>query len=176
MTYEAIEARRDELEELMNAFGYTDEIRAEWAKLHDMEKELDMENAIAIAKTDDVVIFISYMYECGYAINAKVNGEWMYDDCYTAVNVMKKFCELARKHNVKTCNVTTEWLDPKYLESIDAEKARYADEEEYADACMASNYGDDTLLERYNRKHGIEKEYSPSNPWDAPGMSIRDFI
>lgn len=31
------------------------------------------------------------------------------------------------------------------------------DEEEYA---PSSTYGD----------------YSPSNPWDAPGMSIRDFI
>ena len=22
----------------------------------------------------------------------------------------------------------------------------------------------------------VERNYSPSNPWDAPGMSIRDFI
>ena len=28
---------------------------------------------------------------------------------------------------------------------------------------------------RYVRS-SIEKDYSPSNPWDAPGMSIRDFI
>lgn len=29
--------------------------------------------------------------------------------------------------------------------------------------------------DRYIRS-SIEKDYSPSNPWDAPGMSIRDFI
>lgn len=32
--------------------------------------------------------------------------------------------------------------------------------EEEQDYCPSSTYGD----------------YSPSNPWDAPGMSIRDFI
>ena len=176
MTYEEIENRRDALEEMMTAFGYTDKIRSVWEMLNDKEKELDMENAIAIAKNDSVTIFINSMYECGFAIHTKADGKWDYDDGYTAVGVMTKFAELARKHGVKTCNVTKEWLDRKYLEEIDAERARLADEEAYRDACMASEYGDDSLLERYNRNHGIEKEYSPSNPWDAPGMSIRDFI
>lgn len=49
-------------------------------------------------------------------------------------------------------------------------------EEEYEEACMAEAYGEPMLMERYNRKYGIEKEYSPSNPWDAPGMKVSDFI
>ena len=49
-------------------------------------------------------------------------------------------------------------------------------EEEYAEACMAEACGDSLLMERYNRKYGVEKEYSPSNPWDAPGMKVSDFI
>ena len=48
--------------------------------------------------------------------------------------------------------------------------------EEYADACMASNYGDESLMMAYNRKYEIEEDYGPSNPWDAPGMKISDFI
>ena len=49
-------------------------------------------------------------------------------------------------------------------------------EEEYEEACMAEAYGEPLLMERYNRKYGIEKEYGPSNPWDAPGMKVSDFI
>ena len=49
-------------------------------------------------------------------------------------------------------------------------------EEEYEEACMAEAHGEYFLMERYNRKYGIEKEYSPSNPWDAPGMKVSDFI
>ena len=36
----------------------------------------------------------------------------------------------------------------------------YCDPEYYDDYCPSSTNGD----------------YSPSNPWDAPGMSVRDFI
>lgn len=175
-THEEIEARRDELEAMMSKVGYTDEINAEWKALYNDEMMLDIENAEAIAKDNDVIVFIKDMYECGYAINTKINGEWNYDEHTYAVDAMKKFAELARKHGVKKCLVSPKWLDRDYLEELDRKASAWRNEEEYADACMASAYGDDSLMERYNRKHGIEKEYSPSNPWDAPGMSVRDFI
>ena len=143
---------------------------------YDEEMNLNMKNAIAIARNGKETIFVTDMYECGYAINAKIDGKWDYSDGYSAVEVMKKFTALARKYNVKTCLVYTEWLDIDYLKGIDEARARYAEEEAYADACMASEYGDDSLMKRYNRTHGIEDEYSPSNPWDAPGMSVSDFV
>ena len=70
------------------------------------------------------------------------------------------------------------FISDEHLDWMNAEitEAPPTQEEEYAEACMASACGDESLMMRYERKYGIEKEYSPSNPWDAPGMSIRDFI
>lgn len=134
------------------------------------------ENAIAIGESKNTLIVVKRMYECGWAIETIVNGEYDYDDWCSIVTTMKKFANFAREHEIKMVLVRPEYLDMESLEKMDADFYAYREQEEYADACMASAYGDDNLMERYNRRHGIEKEYSPSNPWDAPGMSVHDFI
>lgn len=72
------------------------------------------------------------------------------------------------------------FLSESYLTWLNAskewEEQPMTQEEEYAEACMAESCGDSHLMRRYEEKYHIEKEYSPSNPWDAPGMSIHDFI
>lgn len=177
MTLKEIENRRDELETEISKFGYTDEIQAEWKALYDEEMELEMkEFAIAVGRNGKVTIFVRNMYECGWAINTKVNDEWNYDEYTYIFDAMKAFAKFARENDIKTCLVDPYYLDIDNLKKIDQKFDAYREQEEYADACMASAYGDDSLMERYNRSHGIEKEYGPSNPWDAPGMSIRDFI
>ena len=55
---------------------------------------------------------------------------------------------------------------------------RFADEfgkgEQYAEDCrVCCGLGVDEDEEYTSSTYG---DYSPSNPWDAPGMSIRDFI
>lgn len=50
---------------------------------------------------------------------------------------------------------------------------------EYAEACRVycglgvdeSDYDDEEYI-----PSSTNRDYGPSNPWDAPGMSIRDFI
>ena len=123
-TIAEIEARRTELEEMMKKQGYTDDAIEETVNDAVAEMELNMENAIAIAKSDEATIFITDMYECGYALNTKLNGVWDYDDGYTATEAMKRFCELAREHKVPKCNVSTKWLDKGYLEELDRKKAQ----------------------------------------------------
>lgn len=177
MTYEEIENRRNEIEKEIAKVGYTDELEAEWKNLLDEEMNLEMKKfAVAVARTSKVTIFVRSIYEFGYALNIKANGEWEFSDGYTACEAMKKFADLARKHNVKMCLVRPEWLDINYLKELDDEDRKWREQEAYADACMASAYGNDSLMERWEREHGIEKEYSPSNPWDAPGMKVSDFI
>ena len=85
------------------------------------------------------------------------------------------FKSTIEKYGIKTVYISNGYLAWLTADS-DWEEAEPTQEEEYAEACMASAYGDESLMNRYNRKYGIEKEYSPSNPWDAPGMSVRDFI
>ena len=176
-TFEEIENRRNELEAEMAKVGYTDEIDKEWKELNDEEMQLEMkEYAIAIGRNGKVTIFVRDMYECGWAINTKVNGKWHYNEYTHIVDAMKAFAKFARENDIKTCLVDPFYLDIDNLKEIDRKADAYREEEDYSEACMASAYGDDSILERYNRKHGIEKEYSPSNPWDAPGMKVSDFI
>lgn len=52
------------------------------------------------------------------------------------------------------------------------DKQYYGDEYDNVDACT---------YERFRRhdnyiRSSTNRDYSPSNPWDAPGMSIKDFI
>lgn len=67
---------------------------------------------------------------------------------------------------VSTCNdcidksINDKELDSFHNEFIDDEEKRIWDIEN----------NDDMEYRSY------EKSYSPSNPWDAPGMSIRDFL
>lgn len=63
----------------------------------------------------------------------------------------------------------------EYLQSKDYPEFRLA-------ASGAFNYpfDEDELEEEEIDEHdytsSTERDYSPSNPWDAPGMSIKDFI
>ena len=175
MTYEEIEKRRAELEhELTEKPDYTEELMKEWWKLYDAEMELNMENAIASARNGNDLVFFNDAGEIGYAMYMKKNGEWDYEECHTAVHAMKLFKKTAKEIKAKKCLVTTNWLDAKHVEEIDRQRAEYERQERYSDACMASAYGDDSLMKRY--EDGVEADYGPSNPWDAPGMSVRDFI
>ena len=84
------------------------------------------------------------------------------------------------KATIERFGITKVFIANDYLCWLTADHEWHDDapsqEEEYAEACMASEYGDESLMARYERKYGIEKEYSPSNPWDAPGMKVSDFI
>lgn len=46
----------------------------------------------------------------------------------------------------------------------------------YEDENKDNYYEDYEDKEEYYRPSCENRDYSPSNPWDAPGMSIRDFI
>lgn len=62
-----------------------------------------------------------------------------------------------------------------------AEKLREADVEgSWADLVYQIEYEFDVdgirSLDEHYTSSSSNGDYSPSNPWDAPGMSIRDFI
>ena len=106
-----------------------------------------------------------------------VEGSWLDDmeahfKCYEpAITLFKAMIE---KLEIKSVNLSDNFLAWLTAEpNFDEEPTR---EEEYAEACMASEYGDESLMRRYERKYEIEEEYGPSNPWDAPGMKVSDFI
>lgn len=48
--------------------------------------------------------------------------------------------------------------------------------EEIEKATECSIYEEETEEEREYCPSATAGDYSPSNPWDAPGMSIKDFI
>lgn len=148
-----------------------------WQRLCDEEFELDKSDfAMAVAEGENVNVMVRDMYECGTAVEGKIDGKWVYDEYSTIEGAMKAFAKIAREHNVKTCNVEPWLLDIESVRMKDEKDREYAWQQEYADACLAASFGDDSLMRRYERAHGIEKDYGPSNPWDAPGMSIHDFI
>lgn len=84
------------------------------------------------------------------------------------------------KATVREYGITKVFISTEYLEwlksSEEWEEAPMTQEEEYAEACMAEAHGEPSLMRRYEEKYEIEKDYSPSNPWNAPGMSVHDFI
>ena len=156
-TYDEIEARREELEEIMQQLGY-EAVQNEMNQLYDMEMELHKKDAIAIARNGKITCFVTNAYECGWSINTKINGEWEYAEETTIIEAMKLFAKIARENNVKTCLVYPEYLDTEYLEEIDRKAREYAESERYNDAVMAASYGDSRLLDRWNREHEIEEE------------------
>jgi len=176
MTYEEIEAKRNELEERMSKEGYTDEIQKAWKALAYEELALRKESAIAYAESAEALIVVYSQYECGWAVESFINGGLDYEESLSVLGALRSFSEMAKKHSIGFVMIRPEYLDVESLEEMDREADKARDREEYEDACMASAYGETTLMERYNRKHGIEREYSPSNPWDAPGMKVSDFI
>ena len=49
--------------------------------------------------------------------------------------------------------------------------------EEEARNCPAYEFGDpDVPEDEEYMPSSTARDYGPSNPWDAPGMSVRDFI
>ena len=51
------------------------------------------------------------------------------------------------------------------------------EEEECAKGCKEYEEGKPSCMEDYGYyTSSTGGDYSPSNPWDAPGMSIKDFI
>ena len=67
------------------------------------------------------------------------------------------------------------WCGVDYC--IDYEKATTEQEEiEAAKDCQIYEEGKPSCFEDDYCPSSTGGDYSPSNPWDAPGMSIRDFI
>lgn len=175
MTNNEIEARRVELEEMAQIGGFTEEMIAEWKALYNLEMDNNMANAIAIAESADFTAYINRGNEGYYDLNTKEDNEWESNE-YTLENAMKAFKAFAKAHEIKTVKILPYLLNIEEIKEIDNERIRYRQEEMYADACMAEQYGDPTLMKRYENEYGIEKDYGPSNPWDAPGMCVEDFI
>lgn len=50
------------------------------------------------------------------------------------------------------------------------------DEAEIKEALSCAKYEEDDGADRNYCPSSTARDYSPSNPWDAPGMSVRDFI
>ena len=156
-TYEEIENRREELEKLMSQTGLTEEIDREWKALFEEEKQIDMEEAIAICLDGDTIAFVRTAWEAGWAINTKVGGKWEYDDHTSIIDTMKDFANFARKNGIKTCYVVPWYLDINHLEEVDKKFYEWWDKADYAEACSLSEYyDDDSYLRRYYRNHGIE--------------------
>lgn len=61
----------------------------------------------------------------------------------------------------------------EYLQSKDYPEFRLC-----ANAAFNCPWDEEELEEDYDCEHmsSTNGDYSPSNPWDAPGMSIKDFI
>lgn len=177
-TYEEIEARREEMEHLRaNGMIVEEAFNTEWAELYDEEMAKQKEDfSVAIAENENVIIFVRHFYEMGWQINYKANGEWKSEEIYLIIDAMKRFADLAREYKVKTCLIEDGYLDMNTLKEIDEQRIKYDRQEAYADACMASWYGDNSLMDKWNRDNDIETEYGPSNPWDAPDMKVSDFI
>ena len=56
------------------------------------------------------------------------------------------------------------------------ELAKPEEEEEIAKDCDMYEYGTPDCYEEEHTPSATNGDYSPSSPWDAPGMSIHDFI
>ena len=116
--------------------------------------------------------------ERNHTYHISFEGKYSNDEDFTAESanfdvVYEMFKEKAKNYGFACVCICEDFekYNP-YKEIIEVR----TQEEEYYDACMASNYGDESLMRQYNRKYEIEEEYGPSNPWDAPGMSVSDFI
>lgn len=139
----------------------------------------------AYANTDDGRCSIKFFENADTSVhNARyfhvtLEGKPDYEDLDAHFNNYTNAKDLFKKLIVEH-GITKVFISDAYMEWLTAEPD-YWDEkpsraEEYEEACMAEAYGEPSLMRRYNRKYGIEEEYGPSNPWDAPGMSVGDFI
>ena len=90
--------------------------------------------------------------------------------------------DLIRVHNYYEAACTAEYLMDNYGIDDESEAMQLGydvrhemdkydyDEETAIDVVMRREYGRDYISSSTNG------DYSPSNPWDAPGMSVSDFI
>ena len=90
--------------------------------------------------------------------------------------------DLIRVHNYYEAACTAEYLMDNYGITDDSEAMQLGydvrhemdkygyDEETAIDVVMRRECGRDYISSCTNG------DYSPSNPWDAPGMSVRDFM
>lgn len=69
------------------------------------------------------------------------------------------------------------WNSWSGLESCMWYEITTTEEEEIKEAkdCGKYEFGDPFEEEEYTPSSTM-RDYGPSNPWDAPGMSVRDFI
>ena len=66
-----------------------------------------------------------------------------------------------------------EYIIHFFEDSFDPEEKEHRDAEDWESIPGTRYYIPDT---RYEYTSCTAGDYSPGNPWDAPGMSIRDFI
>ena len=68
-------------------------------------------------------------------------------------------------------------LDKEIEEEEEAARRYYSGEDYREDTVESDEYQEeDEYQEDHYTPSATAGDYSPSNPWDAPGMSIRDFI
>ena len=86
---------------------------------------------------------------------------------------MKRTCE-----NCTNCCYTNIWDGAvNYCERYDIANSQGNDLEVEAINCYRYEYGTSECIEDDEYcPSATAGDYSPSNPWDAPGMSVRDFI
>ena len=65
------------------------------------------------------------------------------------------------------------WAAMEMMDFADDHEDPFEDDEEEVDM---SDEAIDALVASWDISSCTNGDYSPSNPWDAPGMSVRDFI
>lgn len=123
------------------------------------EYDREMNNfAIAIAKSFNASVFVRSMFECGWAVCTRTNEDsYGYDEYSSIIDAMKRFKQFSKEHKIKTVLIQPWLLDTEDLRQIDEDKAKYEDQAAYEEAMMYAEYsGDDSMLRRYYRRHGIE--------------------
>lgn len=82
-------------------------------------------------------------------------------------------------HKSKTVEVREKWYNDAYDENIDkvtTQKISDGRNTEYISMDLFTIWADDIEDDREYTPSATRGDYSPSHPWDAPGMSISDFI
>lgn len=76
-------------------------------------------------------------------------------------------------------NEDEEWFVKPTIENSSVEKVELVDRDGHIGLMWGELFVDFEEVVRDQNSEDypeLEKSYSPSNPWDAPGMSIHDFI
>lgn len=94
---------------------------------------------------------------------------------FTKRQSKEKQREEARNLYKNEPNILDEWIQNLKEELKKTPEQREKESEIYCEE-IAQIEAEQEYQERMSRSSFAEKEYGPSNPWDAPGMSIKDFI